>query len=60
MQHQTETQKAPAAPRRAWVTPELRSLDVKHTLSGPNVTAKEQGIYTEDGEFIGPWGGPVS
>ena len=30
-----ETQTVPAAPRRAWVMPELRSLDLRNTLVGP-------------------------
>lgn len=33
MQNNLDTQRASAAPRRVWVTPELRSLDVKGTLN---------------------------
>lgn len=33
MQNNLDTQRASAAPRRVWVTPELRSLDVKATLN---------------------------
>lgn len=34
MQNNLDTQRASAAPRRVWVTPELRSLDVRSTLTG--------------------------
>lgn len=34
MQDNNEVQKAPAAPRREWVTPELQSLSLKSTLGG--------------------------
>lgn len=35
MQDNNEVQRAPAAPRREWVTPELRSLGLRGTLVGP-------------------------
>lgn len=35
MQHKLNAQNEPAAPRRAWVTPELKSLDLRKTLNGP-------------------------
>ncbi len=35
MQNNLDTQRASAAPRRVWVTPELRSLELKSTMVGP-------------------------
>lgn len=46
MQDNNEVQKAPAAPRREWVTPELRSLDLKATLKGSWITGVES-VYEE-------------
>jgi len=34
------------AQRRAWVTPQLRTLDVRQTLVGP-IAAAAEGVYTE-------------
>lgn len=47
MQHKLNAQNKPAAPRRAWVTPELRSLDVKSTRSGALSYYKE--LYDDSG-----------
>ncbi len=60
MQDNNEVQKAPAAPRREWVTPELRSLDLSKTLNGPDVTTHEIVLWNQTTGQIIPVSGPLS
>jgi len=60
MQNNLDTQRASAAPRRVWVTPELRSLDLRETLTA-GIPWTFEGLITVPGPGSPPGGytGPV-
>ena len=51
-----ETQNGPASSRRTWVTPELRSLDLKATLCGAQIVYDEGRWTSTDGTVSFPTG----